>query len=79
MYFDAKFGIFGEIYTLLDKFIFNYAIEHYLTGTLPDLTSAQFANLDLVCTLLATVLTLFVVAIPFIVVWFLIKLFIGGR
>lgn len=80
MYFDwYNFGIFGEIYATIDKFVFNGAISCYLDGTLPDLTSAQFANLDLVCSLLATTLTIFVIAIPFIVVWFVIKLLLGGR
>lgn len=73
MYLDYHFGIFGELYSLIDKFVFQYAIESYLNGNLPDLTPAQFANMDLVATLFATLGVILLVAIPFIVVFMVIK------
>lgn len=79
MYFNSEFGIFGQIYELIDNYVFNLAIKNYLSGALPDLTSVQYTNMDLVCTLCATILTLFVVALPFIVVLIVIKLVLGGK
>lgn len=79
MYFNADFGIFGKIYELIDTYVFNLTIKNYLGGYLPEMTTAQFSNVDLVCTLIATILTLFAVALPFIVVIFVIKLIVGGR
>lgn len=79
MYINEAFGIFGEIYVLLDNFIFNYAIQNYLEGNLPNMTSAQFANMDLVCTLVATLLTLFVIGLPFIILFLVIKGLVGGK
>lgn len=79
MYFNSEFGIFGKIYELIDNYIFNLAIKNYLSGGLPDMTSAQFSNIDLTCTLLSSTLTLLVFAIPFIVVLIVIKLVVGGK
>lgn len=73
MYFDYHFGLFGELYQLIDKFLYQGAIYEYINGNLPDLLSSQFASMDLVATLFATLGSLFIIIIPFIVVIMVIK------
>lgn len=57
-------GIYQELYTLIQQYIYGGV----------ELT----ADMSLICTLVATMGAIFVVALPFIVVLFIIKLILGG-
>lgn len=56
--------MYQNLYELIDKFIFDYS-----ASTLP--------NADLVCTLVATLGSIFLIALPFMVVWKVAKMIIG--
>lgn len=57
-------GIYQELYTLIHQYIYGGV----------ELT----ADMSLICTLVSTVGCLFILAIPFIIVWLVIKLILGG-
>lgn len=59
-----KMGIYQNLYNIIQTYIYG-GIE--ITP-----------NIDLVCTLVATIGSVFVVSIPFMVVWFVIRLITGG-
>lgn len=56
--------VYQNLYELIDKFIFNF-------------TASTNANADLVCTLVATLGSIFLIALPFMVVWKVAKMIIG--
>lgn len=56
--------VYQNLYELVDKFIFNFSAS---TNT----------NADLVCTLVATLGSIFLIALPFMVVWKVAKMIIG--
>lgn len=57
-------NIYNNLYTLIEQYVFGNAI---VTGS----------NQELIATLVATFGTLFVIAIPFALVWKVIKLIAG--
>lgn len=74
-YLGQGFGLLSDIYSIIDKFLFNYAIENaFNNGTY----NAQIANVDLVATILSVTAVVFVFAIPFALVWRVIRA-LGGK
>lgn len=57
-------NIYNNLYTLIEQYVFGNAI-------------AVGSNQELIATLVATFGTLFVIAIPFALVWKVIKLIMG--
>lgn len=57
-------NIYNNLYSLIEQYVFGNAI---VTGS----------NQELIATLVATFGTLFVIAIPFALVWKVIKLIVG--
>lgn len=53
-------NIYLDLYEIIDKFVFNF-------------TASTNTNADLVCTLCATIGCVFLIALPFILVWKIIK------
>lgn len=74
-YLGQGFGLLSNIYSVIDHYVFNDAI---LTAFNDGSYTAQIGNIDLVATILSLIGVIFVVAIPFLLVWRVCKM-IGGH
>lgn len=71
-------SLFGNIYNIIDKYLFDYAIMDYIDAIYTySFDRTTILSFEIVCSILSMIASIFVIAIPFAIVWRVIKLFVG--